>query len=295
MAKENVLEKYQAMMTKAPGKPLENSTIILVGAQSAGKTTLALTASDFCPDKLPAEKLTDLEDVVVIPVDDGAVDSVVGLKLRVPPRNIVPFGAILADTKHPIAAWCTAVDLAKATGANKLLGDSVSQLDVLLQAWLNTEEGKKEWGGDKFAMFRYSLGAHQIALSKFKEFVGLRMATFHAQAALEDLDTKGQVKGATALAMDEGQKRKDKANGVIAQADLILGVTGKAREIWPRDASLVLGCVQEKQGNVYVRRVYTQFNDGPSIIAKSRFEGILPPVLEENHLGKAIRLIRSFV
>jgi hypothetical protein len=288
------LAKYKALMSGTSGRPMDNSTILLVGPQSAGKTTLALTASDFCPDILPAQKLTDLEDIAVIPVDDGAVDSVVALKLRVPPKNIIPFGTILADVRHPIAAWGIAVDLARQTGANKLLGDSISQLDVLLQAWLNTEEGKKEWGGDKFAMFRYSLGAHQITLSKFKEFVGLRMATFHAQAALDDLDTKGQEKGATALKMDQAQTRKDKANGVIAQADLILGVTGKARDIWPRDASLVLGCVQEKLGDKYVRRVYTQFADGPSIVAKSRFEGILPAVLEENHLGKAIRMIREF-
>jgi hypothetical protein len=291
----NALEKYQKMMTAHEGAPLSNSIIGLLGAPSSGKSTLACTVSDKCPEELPAKSLTELDDVAYIGIEDGGLDSLTSLRLRVPPKNVVPYAAILADTKHPIVAFDMAVDIAISTGATKLVVDSISQLDVLLQGWLNTPAGKLEWSGDKFAMFRYSLGSHQVSLAKFKTFQGLKIAIFTPQAVLEDLDTKGQEKSASALAMDQKIARQDKAQGSIAQADLILGLTGKARELWTRDMSLLLGLVQEKSGSEYTRKVYTKFSDKIGLATKSRFEGLLPAVLEKNHLGHAIRTIRSFV
>lgn len=293
MADTKVLDKYKSLMAGQSNAPLSNSIIGLLGPMSSGKTTLACTASDFCPDTLPAAKMTDLEDVAVIPVEDGGVDSLVGLRLRVPPKNVIPFSAILADVKHPVQAWSISVDLARASGATKLVGDSISQLDVLLQGWLNTEEGKLQWGGDKFAMFRYSLGAHQVILAKVKEFLGLKVMTFTPQAVLDDLKADGTEKVQAALLMDQKAQRIDKAQGTIAQADLILGLTGKARELWTRDMSLLLGLQQVKEGSGYVRQILTTFNEKSGLATKSRFEGILAPV-EEGPLCKIIRKVRAF-
>jgi hypothetical protein len=290
---QKALEKYKALAAQKQGKPLENAMILLLGAMSSGKTTLGFTASEQCPDKLPAEKLTDLEDIAYIPVEAGGEDSLRGLKLRVPPKHVVPFAEMLGDIKHPVQATCTAVDFAKSLGVNKLFMDSGSKFDGLLQGWLNTDEGKLQWGGDKFAMFRYSLASHQVLNLKVQEFTGLKIVSFHPQAVIEDLDSKGQEKSASAQAMDQKMARQDKANGTIAQADLILGVTGKARDLWPKDASLILGLQQVKKDGKYVRQVLTQFDEKSGLAVKSRFEGILDPI-EEGHLGKIIRKIRAF-
>ena len=290
---EEALARYKSLAAGKKGQPLEDGTIILLGAMTSGKTVLGLTASDQCPDVLPAKEMTELEDIAYIPVEAGGLDSLRGLRLRVSPKNVIPFAEILADVKHPIEAWNISIDMVKSLGVTKAFGDSVSKLDGLLQGWLETKEGKEQWGGDKFARFRYSLASHQVAALKIAEFAGLKLLSFHPRAVVEDLDSKGQEKGQTALAMDKAMERKDKAAGTIANADLTLGVTGGARDLWPKDASLILGLQQVKQGNEYVREVLTRFDEKSGLAVKSRFEGILAPK-EEAHLGKMLRKIRSF-
>lgn len=292
MTDQKTLEKYQKMMSAKAEMPLANSIIGLLGAQNSGKTATACTISDFCPAELPAVKLTDLDDVCVIAVEDGGVDALVPLKLRV--KNVVPFGAIMSDVKHPVQAFDVALDLAKASGATKLVIDSLSQWDTLLQGWLSTTEGELVWGGDKFKKYAYSLGAHQVVLSKLKEFQGIKIINLLPQAVFDDLKVDGTEKAGVAIAMDKGMERRDKALGAISQADLIPSLTGKARELWTRDLSLLLALQQVKQKDgSYAREMLTQFEDKSGLACKSRFGSILNP-REEMHLGKLVKKIRAF-
>lgn len=282
---EEIFAFYQALASPEQKQVFEDALIILLGAQSSGKTTLACSASDFAPLKYPAEKLTFLEDLSVIKIDDGALDCLIPLRLRVPPKNVIDFPAIVAQVKHPVEAWNIAIDLARSHGTTKLLADSVSQWDALLSAYLNSD-GQALWGGDKFAYYRVVKAQHQIIMAKFKQFKGLRMATFHPRAVLDDLNANGSQGTET-----EGTKRKDRANALPGNAGLILGVDGSARDHWPKDASLVLACAQDKDKK---RVVFTQYDSVFDIAAKSRFEGILPARLENAHLGEVIRTIRNF-
>lgn len=291
---EEAIERYKAMAAGKKGQPLEDGTIILLGAMTSGKTVFGLSASERCPDVLPAENMTELDDIAYIPVEAGGLDSLRALRLRVSPKNIVPFAEILGDVKHPVEAMLISVDIVKSLGVSKAFWDSLSKFDGLLQGWLETPKGKEQWGGDKFARFRYSLASHQVVALKIPEFTGLKLLSFHPKPVIDDLDSKGQEKAATALLMDKGMERKDKALGTIAQAELVLGVTGGARELWPKDASLILGLQQVKEGSGYVREILTTFDEKSGLAVKSRFEGILPQKVRGKTLNQLIRQVREF-
>lgn len=290
---EEVLARYHGLMNKAvePEKPLANSHIILLGAMSSGKTVAGLTASEQCPSELPASKLTRLEDIAYIPIEAGGLDSLKFLRLEVEPSHVIPYAEILGDVKDPAEALAISVDLARklqSGGVDKVFGDSISKFDLQVQAYLNSPEGKLLWQGDKYAMFRTSLNAHNRAYNKFVEFKGMRIYAIHPKAVVDDLTQAGGVG-----VLSEKTKRQDKANGTYAEADLILGLTGGAREIWPKDVSLQIGLQLVKENGKYVRRALTQFDEKSGLAVKSRFEGILDPI-ERPHLGDMIRKVREF-
>jgi hypothetical protein len=291
---EEVLLSYERKMGESKGLTLEKGWILLLGAMSAGKTVLGFSASDQFPDEVPAEKPTQLDDIGYVPIESGGEHSLQGLRLKVNPRNVVPFDEILADVKSPNLAMQISVELLNRMGVRKALFDSISKFDGIVQAFLQTAEGKQLWDqGNRRSMFGASLSMHNVAQQDVQKFTGLKILTFHPLPVFEDLDSKGAEKGATALAMDKAMERRDKAAGSIAQADLVLGVTGGAKAIWPKDASLILGLQQVKKDGKYVRQVLTQFDEKSGLAVKSRFEGILDPI-EPGHLRKMIEKIRKF-
>jgi hypothetical protein len=98
---------------------------------------------------------------------------------------------------------------------------------------------------------------------------------------------------AVTAAQKDRVERQDKAQGVGGMASLILDVTGRARDLWTRDASLILGVRQvQAPGGKLQREVITQFDSAIDMAVKSRFEGRLPARIEPN-LRKAIKLIRG--
>jgi hypothetical protein len=281
-----VLAKYQGMLKPSGGQELSDSLIIILGAPGAGKTTLAVTASEFMPDALPAPKFTMLEDVVVIGCDEGATDGLASLGLGV---KLIDFNAIDRDLKNPTQSMQVAIDLAVGSGAKICVWDTVSKFDLLLNAWLT--EHKELWTGqgggeDKFAMFRYILATYQVLMTSFRKFSGLRIANFHAKALYDDL-----TKDAT---QKERTERQDKAQGVGGMASLVLDVSGRARDLWTRDASLVLGVRQlQIPGKAGLQReVLTTFDAGADMLTKNRFESRLPAKIPAN-LRAAIRLVRG--
>jgi energy-coupling factor transporter ATP-binding protein EcfA2 len=274
------------MLKPSGGAELSDSLILILGAPGAGKTTLAVTASEFMPDKLPAEKFTDLSDVVVIGCDEGATDGLASLNLGV---KLIDFNAIDRDLKNPTQSMNVAIDLACGSGAKICVWDTVSKFDMLLNAWLNLESNKamfeSEGKEDKFKMFRYILATYQVLMTEFRKFKGLRIANFHAKAMFDDLTKDATQKDRT--------ERADKAQGVGGMASLVLDVSGRARDLWGRDASLILGVRQiQAPGGKLQRQVITQFDANADMLVKNRFESRLPAQIEPN-LRKAINTIRG--
>jgi hypothetical protein len=158
-----------------------------------------------------------------------------------------------------------------------------------LNAWLNQETQKamfeSEGKEDKFKMFRYILATYQVLMTSFRAFPGLRIANFHAKAMFDDL-----TKDAT---QKDRAERADKAQGVGGMASLVLDVSGRARDLWGRDASLILGVRQiQAPGGKLQREVITQFDSNADMLVKNRFEGRLPAKIPAN-LRAAIKLIRG--
>lgn len=288
MATAAVLDKYKAMLKPSTGLALQDSLILILGSPGAGKTTLAATASQFIPEKLPAEKPVALDDVVFVSCDEGATDGLEALGLSV---KVVDFNAIDRDVKNPTQSMDIALDLARTSGASICVWDTVSKFDMLLASWLNQPENRGLWTGqgggeDKFALFRYVLATHQVLMSKFRQFTGLRIALFHAKAMIDDLS-------ASTAQQKERVERQDKAQGVGGMASLVLDVTGRARDLWTRDASLILGVRQvEVPGKGIQREVLTKFDSAADMLVKSRFEAKLPAKIPPN-LRAAINTIRG--
>jgi hypothetical protein len=76
-------------------------------------------------------------------------------------------------------------------------------------------------------------------------------------------------------------------------SSLVLDVSGRARDLWGRDASLILGVRQiQAPGGKLQREVITQFDSNADMLVKNRFEGRLPAKIPAN-LRAAIKLIRG--
>jgi predicted transcriptional regulator len=278
--REQRLTRLKALAT-APQMHTEIDRLInLMGEQGVGKTGTAATASEFCPEILPATEQTVLRDVTYLSIEPGGIDALTDLKLVVPPEQVLNFGPVDAEV-GPIEAWEVLVEIAASQGTRVLIVDSVSAWDSALWAYANTPEGELALRIDSsnpYSKPSALKNAHERARNKLRDFSGIKVCLFHPRPKSEDL---GKL---TPDAL-ERLERKQAASAVYSQANIELRVAGSSRETWLYLSSFTAALYLDKEKT---RTACFDFDPAVDMVCKNRMRNALPSKIKNFHIHRDV-------
>lgn len=300
---QDVLAKYRAAITTSEAATFTRSLVLLYGPPSAGKTTLALTASEHFkglpnPDYDPKrpETRTFCSDLGIIQIDPGATDGFksAGYSCHVIDVNDLIFGNAekgIPPIPRPLSAVEMAVKLAHTIPGVRYWGlDTASTFDDYERKYLLEHEElytTKSGNVDTKKMWDVLAAAHHEVFFLFMTLPGIKMGLAHAKAVLDDLWVKDDDKKAK-----EALDRKSK----LAQPGdpgVTLGITGRGKDAWNRANSLQIAvATQEVPGKGIQRVLHAEYTATADMATKNRFSFLIPPKPEFN-LQKLFAAIRA--
>lgn len=280
--KEQRLARLKALAT-APQMHTEIDRLInLMGEQGVGKSGTAATASEFCPEILPAPVQTTLSDVTYMQIEPGGIDALTDLKLVVPPGQVLNFGPVASEV-GPIEAWEVLVEIAASQGTRVLIVDSVSAWDSALWAYANTQEGETALRIDQsnpYSKPSALRNAHERVRNKLRDFSGIKVALFHPRPKSEDLLKLSDN-------AREQLERKQAASAVYSQANIELRVAGSSRETWLYLSSFTAALYFDKEKN---RTACFDFDPAVDMVCKNRMRNALPSKIKNFHIHRDITM-----
>lgn len=243
--------------------------IAVHGKPGSGKTTLAATLSEFCPEVLPAPQWTKLEDIIWVPFDTNATDALTDVKLEVdevPVNEIINSFDKIGDVMRCID---DAVMAAHERGYKTVVFDTVTKLDKMMLAWWDANGPRTKSGGrDSFAIWRSVTAMHQ---------------RFHENSDLLDMNVITLLHTKPVSQSDSGvQKNKVGATAgsiIDSRFDFMYEDTVN---VYRRDTSHIFVTDCQKKGKEYVYQIHDDSYNG--FEAKSRFRNSLPKGPHKAHL-----------
>lgn len=225
-------------------KPFSPLRALVYAPKGHGKTTAALTLSEKCPEKFPADKPVELDDLFFISADAGGLDTLVSYNVTVPGIDLSS-----VEPAKLGRALDEAIDVAKKRaqeGKTKtIIVDTLSSIDAIAEYHCvsSTEEADKRKGyGDLLA---FHSKAYYRLMSQNPANV---LILCHAKYLVEDSSPK--TKGAT-----QANRASQLAPG---RPQIVPALTGKGAQKWLHNVSLELPLVAAKVGSKMVREFFTE-------------------------------------
>jgi hypothetical protein len=197
---------------KSSKADLGGSCILIYGVPNAGKTTLAVSASEMWP-KEPSDELVHLSDVLVMQHDKGALDSLAkhGATCDYIDMSVCPDLASFAAQRQKVVKHLRSGD----HDYKILVHDTISQMDTFLTAATDS------MGLDGYDKYRRMLTEHRMYYSEFASIPNVvNIFVVHAQAVVDP----------------DGKKKYQSLPGF---SDVTPAVTGKAGGIYINQSSFV--------------------------------------------------------
>lgn len=259
-------------------KGLRLAPQVFYGPRRVGKTVLAATASEDWQGAKDEEY--DLNDILYIAVDEGALDALIQFNVVIP--NTILFSDLVATSN---GNNLTALNLLKeavpdiiaSTKTNIMVIDTISQLDWSIQ---------QNIGGDTTQDFYRMLLTHHKMFNSFLCNVDQTVISLvHAKPVGEARSNKPE----------EIKKTKvQQAAKYYLPPEIEPAITGQALNIYLSNTSLHGALLSRKlpgpKGEIE-RKVYFGSNSA-GFEASSRFEGMLNPEGEEPNLRDIWKKIR---
>jgi hypothetical protein len=253
----------------------QQEVIVIHGGIGSGKTTMALSASEFAPSKWVQKKgrgkLIDLADMFWLQYDVKALAGARILGVRVPVFNVIQY--MVEHNCDIIQATEAGLNAAIDSKAKFLVPDTITAFDAkLLAMHMRDCVGHP----NKYEAYKLNLAAHA-------EFTDAATATgmhiiylTHTRRFDRDADERGQNKAA--------------AITVVGGAELLPDITGQAPKFYKRDATLqiVMKAFKDPKTRKIVREAHIGVNDEGE--GKNRYEGLLPDVQSPPHLRKLLEM-----
>jgi len=257
--------------------------ILIHGPPKVGKTFLAASASEFCPEVLPAEKLVALEDMLWLQIDAGATDGFHEANLLLPDR-VINVRKVIAETGSVERGLMMALDVArmvldKCPEIRYIVTDTLSAADKFICEHWDTNCPLSRTGEKIVQMgFGMVFNTHKRFYNRLSLLPCNLITLCHSRVLIDD----GQ---------NTQEAKKRKAEGIPGSFDIVPDITGKARNLYVGNASLELVVMAKKNPRTgkLMRTVAPYGANG--FEGGTRFQ-----VLEEEepaHLGQIFQKIRN--
>lgn len=209
----------------------DNYRVMLLGKPNDGKTTSAATASEFCPEELPAKELTFLDDMQWILLDNDGLKGLNRLNLDV---DYIDLTQIQPEDIVRLCREAIRLTAQKMRDGKKktCVFDSVSTFSQLLSAFVKNNTG--ESGDGSWATWDAVLAKATSVFTELKSLPGNLIVISHVRAVTINIDTKKNPEEV------KKQRVKLKSQG-LKEGDLRIDVHGAVAnyyrnnfsEIWP--------------------------------------------------------------
>ncbi len=210
-----------------------------------GKTFLAATASQFFPASLPSPTDVELDDLLWLTFDVGALDGFTEVGLSVPQIDVT---SILASTRGDIfKATDLAMQAAQAYIQRGLTSwivvDTVSSLDRMLNEYWERNNPASGTGEEKFVLYRMIASSHAKFYTNLTLIAPRIIFLFHSTAKFDT---------------DDKARRKTRATAMPGESAIVPEITGKSRGTYLANCSLELAlrAVKDPSSKTIKRTVY---------------------------------------
>lgn len=195
-----------------------DSCYLIYGVPNAGKTTLAVSASEHWPEA-PSPEPIHLKDVLVLQHDKGALDSLDRVNVTV---DVVDMSTCASIGEFVKMRKSLVTFLRKGGhGYKYLVHDTISQFDVYLTAMTDS------LGLDGFDKYRRMLTEHRMYFTDFSTIPGVsNIFTVHAKVNFDP----------------DGKKKLQQLPGF---SDVTPSITGQAAGIYINQCSFVWPLIVE--------------------------------------------------
>ncbi len=201
----------------------ESATYLtIMGVPKAGKTTVAATVSEQCPEELPAKKMVDIEDTAWLLYDKDGLEALTDVNLSVP---YVDLSGVQSSSELIKAEKAFFKEVSADPKIKWVVVDTVSERDRLMISCLADElqQNIKMWG--------YVAQEHAMFLRELRKSKKSAVFLFHTKLLSSPLDEVSDVA---------------KKKATTANAEVVLAISGQNGRGY-RTTSTAIWTIQKKK------------------------------------------------